>query len=62
LIISRPLPNDMPSGEYELFLNLPDPYPCIHDRPEYSIRLANKDLWEPVTGYNSLNHKIRVLE
>jgi len=60
LEISKPLPEGIPAGEYDLFLNLPDPYPSLHDRPEYSIRLANKEIWNAVTGYNSLNCKIEV--
>ena len=43
------------SGEYKLYLNLPDPYPSIHDDPRYSIRLANTDMWEEATGYNLLS-------
>ncbi len=39
-------------GEYKLYLNLPDPYPSLHDDPRYSIRMANKDIWEEQTGYN----------
>lgn len=54
LNISQALPPGIPTGQYDLFLNLPDPYPSIHDRPEYSIRLANKDIWEAATGFNSL--------
>jgi hypothetical protein len=51
---------DMPEGDYEVLLNLPDPYPTLHDRPEYSIRLANLEVWEEGTGYNSLLHAIEV--
>jgi len=39
-------------GQYKLYLNLPDPYPSIHDDPRYSIRLANENVWEEETGYN----------
>ncbi|MDJ0634721.1 MAG: DUF4832 domain-containing protein [Xenococcaceae cyanobacterium MO_188.B29] len=45
---------NMPTGEYQVFLNLPDSSPRLRDRPEYSIRLANQDVWEESTGYNSL--------
>lgn len=41
-------------GEYMLYLNLPDPYPSLHDNPLYSIRLANENVWEEETGYNYL--------
>ncbi len=47
------LPANM-SGTYKVYLNLPDPYQTLHDKPEYSIRLANKDMWDEQTGYNYL--------
>jgi len=54
LAISQSLPDNIEKGTYDLLLHLADPYPSIHDRPEYSIRLANKNLWQADTGYNSL--------
>lgn len=54
------LPEDMPVGEYDIFLNLPDPADRLYNRPEYSIRLANVDTWEKSTGYNSLLRSIVV--
>ncbi|MBQ7631143.1 MAG: DUF4832 domain-containing protein [Paludibacteraceae bacterium] len=39
-------------GDYKLYLNLPDPYPSLHDNPAFSIRLANDNVWEEETGYN----------
>ena len=42
------------SGEYKVYLNLPDPYASLHDNPAFSIRLANKDMWDETTGYNYL--------
>ncbi|HEX2536332.1 MAG TPA: DUF4832 domain-containing protein [Chitinophagaceae bacterium] len=53
------LPESLHKGTYDLFLFLPDPYPSIEKRPEYAIRLANRDMWEAGTGYNHLR---RVLE
>lgn len=41
-------------GEYKLYLNLPDPYPSLHNDPRFSIRLANENMWEEETGYNYL--------
>ena len=41
-------------GEYKLYLNLPDPYESIHNDPRFSIRLADKDMWDEETGYNYL--------
>ena len=58
-------PSSMPTGTYDMFLNLPDPYPSIADRPEFSIRLATTDssgnsIWEGSTGYNNLLHTLSV--
>ncbi|GHT11111.1 hypothetical protein AGMMS4956_03620 [Bacteroidia bacterium] len=58
--LSVGIPADMPQGVYDLYLHLPDPEPALHDRPEYAIRLANKDLWDEPTGYNRLNHQISI--
>jgi len=58
--ISAGIPVNMPEGRYYAYLFLADPAPGIHDRPEYSIRLANQDIWEDSTGYNYLKHKITV--
>jgi hypothetical protein len=54
------IPANMPPGEYRVFLNLPDRTPRLYGRPEYSIRLANQDVWEPPTGYNSLLRRVIV--
>ena len=54
------IPTEMPTGTYDLLLNLPDPEISIYSRAEYSIRLANTDMWEPTTGYNNLNHSITI--
>ena len=52
------LPANMPAGKYDLFLSLPDRYPSLSKRPEYSIRFANEGCWEPATGYNKLNFTV----
>ncbi|WP_442587306.1 DUF4832 domain-containing protein [Pedobacter sp. AW31-3R] len=54
------IPSDFPAGKYEMLLNLPDEYASIASRPEYSIRLANNNVWEETTGFNKLNHTIEV--
>ncbi len=53
---------DMPPGDYELLLRMPDPEPALHERPEYSIRLANDGVWETSTGFNNLLHTVTVTE
>ena len=42
------------SGACTLYLNLPDPKVTLHDNPLFSIRLANKDVWNEEKGYNQL--------
>ncbi len=54
------IPAGMPAGRYQAFLNLPDPMQRLHNRPEYSIRLANAGLWEDSTGLNALRHTVVV--
>ncbi len=43
------IPTDFPPGDYELLLNFPDAYASIANKPEFSIRLANNDVWEAAT-------------
>jgi hypothetical protein len=54
------LPAGMVTGSYQLFIYLPDEAVLLSNRPEYSIRLANEDLWEEMTGYNNLQHSIKL--
>lgn len=51
--LSAALPAGM-SGNYELYLNLPDTCATLYNRPEFSIRLANENMWEAETGLNKL--------
>jgi hypothetical protein len=48
------VPADVPAGSYDVLLSLHDPMPSLSARPEYSIRFANKDVWEAATGLNRL--------
>lgn len=45
---------DGASGEYKLYLCLPDPEETLKDDPRYSIRLANTDMWDETKGWNLL--------
>jgi Domain of unknown function (DUF4832)/Domain of unknown function (DUF4874)/Secretion system C-terminal sorting domain len=54
------LPASMPTGNYALLLNLPDPSVSLYNRPDYAIQLANTGVWEATTGYNLLNHTLTV--
>ena len=42
------------SGEYTLYLNLPDPAQTLRTNPMFSIRLANENVWDENSGYNKL--------
>lgn len=48
------LPGDLPDGEYDLALWLPDRDPTLATRAEYSIRLANTGVWNSSAGYSVL--------
>ena len=58
--LTIPVPSTLASGSYEVLVNLADPSSLLYGRPEYSIRLANQNVWEPTTGYNRLNHVLTV--
>lgn len=49
------LPSGLKSGQsYKICLNLPDAAPTLRNKSDFSIRLANKGVWEESTGYNVL--------
>ena len=57
-------PEVLPGGQYELFINFPDPEPSLYDRPEYAIRLASKyesnSIWDADRGWNLLLPAIKI--
>ena len=44
----------MAKGKYTIYLNLPDPRETLYLKKEYSIQLANRDVWNPQKGYNKI--------
>ena len=54
------LPTNLTTGNYKMYLHLPDNTPSLANRPDYAIRFANESVWESITGYNSLNHTLSV--
>ena len=54
------IPNDVPDGSYNLYLNLPDAYASLAHDPRYSVRFANKDTWNASNGLNDLNASIEI--
>lgn len=57
---SPSLPATITPGSYSLHLWLPDAAEAIRSRSDYSIRLANQDVWDAETGYNRLHHTVRI--
>lgn len=48
-------------GDYDILLHLPDAAEALGARPEYAVRFANEDTWEPATGMNRLAHTVRAV-
>jgi hypothetical protein len=58
--VSLPIPSNVEKGKYQLSLWLPDEYDSLRDNPAYSIRFANKDMWDESTGFNVLDKELMV--
>lgn len=54
------LPSNLSSGTYNLHLWLPDAYQSLRYRPEYTIRFANNNVWQPTSGYNLLFDSLQI--
>jgi len=60
LYFSESMPGTIIAGTYDVFLNLNDVGENIDDDPDYSIQLANDNVWESETGYNDLGVDLAV--
>ena len=49
------IPADIKHGEYDIYLNLPDPKPTLSGKAQFSIQLANVGMWDSITGYNKIH-------
>ena len=54
------LPAGMGAGSFQLFLYLPDVSTTLANRAEYAVLLANENMADKTTGYNNLQHILRV--
>ena len=54
------LPEDIAEGAYKVALWLPDAAENLRGRAEYSVRFANKNVWDSQNGYNVLG-KLEVI-
>jgi hypothetical protein len=52
----------LPGGDYDILLHLPDASEALRGRPEYAVRLANADMWEPATGMNRLLPTVQIAQ
>ena len=55
--LTKDVSGSVPAGNYQLFLNLPDP---TLTSPLYSIRCANTGTWDATKGYNNLNQTVAI--
>jgi len=62
LSIKAGIPQGLEQGDYQVFLNMPDPEISIRIKPKYSIRTANIGTWEDATGLNSLLSEFTVAD
>ena len=54
------VPSNVPSGNYQLYLYLPDAYSSIASDAHYAVRFANANVWDASTGMNNLNASVTV--
>ena len=50
----------IPKGDYDLYLNITDQAETLKKRIEYSVRLANANVWDKTTGMNNLQQKVSI--
>ncbi|MEW6134876.1 MAG: DUF4832 domain-containing protein [Bacteroidota bacterium] len=62
LNLAAGLPSQIPTGDYEVLLNMPDFDLSLRDNPLFSIRMANVDTWEAFTGFNNLLTNVDVVD
>lgn len=55
------LPTNLTTGNYKMYLHMPDLSSTLAKKPEYAIRFANENVWDSTTGYNDLNYTLNVV-
>lgn len=51
----------VPQGDYKVYLKLADQAERLKNRKEFSIRLANTNVWDEKSGMNDLLHQLKVI-
>ena len=54
------LPSNLTTGNYKLYISIPDASTSLANKSAYSIRFANDAVWDATTGYNDLNYTLNV--
>ncbi len=62
LCLGAQLPANLPPGDYQLGLWLPDGSERLRDDPRYAIRLSSGATWDGESGVNLLDATVRVVE
>ncbi len=60
LRVSAGIPEDMPIGDYKIYLAMRDSRLSLKFNPDYSIQFANQDIWDANLGNNDLQHTINI--
>ncbi|WP_437855462.1 DUF4832 domain-containing protein [Sorangium sp. So ce363] len=62
MCLEAQIPADLPPGDYQLGLWLPDASERLRDDPRYAIRLSSGAAWDGASGVNLLDAAVRVVE
>ncbi|WP_437812715.1 DUF4832 domain-containing protein [Sorangium sp. So ce1078] len=62
LCLAAQVPADLPPGDYQLGLWLPDGSERLRDDPRYAIQLSSGVTWDGASGVNLLDATVRVVE
>ncbi len=54
------LPANITTGNFRMYLSLPDVEASLAGRAEYAIQFGNTNVWEAASGLNNLNHTINI--
>lgn len=58
LTISEALPENIKAGEYEVYLKIEEPFDSLKNNNNYSVKLANTDVWNDSLGANYIGNMI----
>ena len=58
--VTLAVPANLPAGEYQLALWLPDPAETLQNDPRYAIQFANDNVWVEKMGWNTIG-KVTVI-